>query len=444
VAVAIAKGRDLATLKAPAEAINLVSQWLGARASDKKIVTITLRQASYEKVRNSNVEAWTEFARSLDKAKYLPVIVPDTEAVFRSPDERLTGLDVFDAPAVNVLLRAALYELSYLNLMNGGGPTEIAKFNHGVRYLNFLEPHSNSMDTHAASMQGTLGISIGDQHSYLKTHQKLIWRQDTLDAITEEFDRFVEFDRGLISSDDYYPAPIEPALVIANHLAKFGKNAQAKELFEYLLTTEPDNQALKYQIGVQENLLGHHEQALKWLEPLDDASLPVAMLEENLGDCYMELSQIQNAVDAYTNAIHREGDEETLIRTTIKLGWLLIGQDQYEQAVSQAENVLSRLHNNPLLLRFLGESAAASNQAKRARGYYRREQQACEKQIMAEPENFELILRIGRLNYLQENFDGALDCFEKLLAAGLNRPDLSEYLGDTKHRLNQVDEAALH
>ena len=44
-----------------------------------RVVTITLRCYHYMPARNSNLSAWTTFARSLDPNRYLPVFIPDTD-----------------------------------------------------------------------------------------------------------------------------------------------------------------------------------------------------------------------------------------------------------------------------------------------------------------------------------------------------------------------------
>ena len=71
------------SLSATQTACDFVSEWIDKNCKGKKVVTITLREASYEIDRNSNIQDWIKFARSLDQDIYFPVIIRDTEKAFQ-------------------------------------------------------------------------------------------------------------------------------------------------------------------------------------------------------------------------------------------------------------------------------------------------------------------------------------------------------------------------
>ena len=64
------------SLSATRTACDFVSEWIDKNCRGKKVVTITLREASYEIDRNSNIQDWVKFARSLDRDIYVPVYHP--------------------------------------------------------------------------------------------------------------------------------------------------------------------------------------------------------------------------------------------------------------------------------------------------------------------------------------------------------------------------------
>ena len=82
IAAAVACGDEMPSLSASAQARDFVGEWLGSHAEGRKPVVITLRETKYGVARNSNRAAWADFARELDPAVYLPVIVRDTFAAF--------------------------------------------------------------------------------------------------------------------------------------------------------------------------------------------------------------------------------------------------------------------------------------------------------------------------------------------------------------------------
>src|SRR5262249_12231384 len=57
---------DIACLRAPAEELRAIDAWTKVNAGGRHIVTLTLRRYGYMPARNSNLSAWTSFARELD------------------------------------------------------------------------------------------------------------------------------------------------------------------------------------------------------------------------------------------------------------------------------------------------------------------------------------------------------------------------------------------
>ena len=59
----------------------IMSTWLKTRVNGRKIVTLTLREASYFPARNSDLKEWGNFARSLEEGGYFPIVIRDAEKV---------------------------------------------------------------------------------------------------------------------------------------------------------------------------------------------------------------------------------------------------------------------------------------------------------------------------------------------------------------------------
>lgn len=94
-------------------------------ATCQRLLTMTLREASYWPTRNSDRRAWLEAARLLAREGWHVVIVPDAE----SPafDEPLPDGVVLDAPAaLDLIRRANLYAGARLNLFVNNGPAWLA------------------------------------------------------------------------------------------------------------------------------------------------------------------------------------------------------------------------------------------------------------------------------------------------------------------------------
>jgi hypothetical protein len=131
------EGARIGVLRATSVDLAAVDDWLAAHCRGYRVVTITLRGYDYVPPRNSNLTAWTEFARRLDPGRFSVVFVPDTAQCFNSALAELRDFSVFREAAVALGLRMALYERAYLNLGVNNGPMGLCWLNDQTRYITF-------------------------------------------------------------------------------------------------------------------------------------------------------------------------------------------------------------------------------------------------------------------------------------------------------------------
>lgn len=185
--VGIQKTKDALIFRATQQALMYVDQWLEEKAKGRKTIVITLRYYSYMPKRNSNIEAWSQFAGKLDPSKYFIVIIPDTEVAMQNPHSSLSKFEHFTPACWNVSLRAALYERCYLNLGINNGPFLLCWFNQQCRYIMFkiLTPDVPQATKETLIMHG---YTPNDPYPFLNTHQKWVWEDDSEEVIHREFD----------------------------------------------------------------------------------------------------------------------------------------------------------------------------------------------------------------------------------------------------------------
>jgi len=175
------------SLSATQSACDFVTEWIDTNFNGKKVVTITLREASYEIDRNSNVQEWIKFAKSLDQDVYSPIIIRDTEKSFQSVPEDMASLTIFYEASWNLEIRAAVYQMSYLNLFSSGGPMALAWFNNKCRCL-FFKLITDSVYIATEKNLNFIGLTIGNQPTYFSNFQKIVWHDDNYEVIKKEFD----------------------------------------------------------------------------------------------------------------------------------------------------------------------------------------------------------------------------------------------------------------
>jgi hypothetical protein len=178
-------GTRIGVLRATHGDLAAVERWLQARGATGRLVTITLRNYGFMPARNSNLAAWTEFARRLDR-RYSPVFVPDTSQCFDGLPAELGGLRVFDEAALSVGLRAALYERAFVNLGVNNGPMGLCWLNDRTAYITFKMLTDDVPQTAPEYMEH-LGFEIGASLPGATPVQKWVWEDDDLPVIEREF-----------------------------------------------------------------------------------------------------------------------------------------------------------------------------------------------------------------------------------------------------------------
>ena len=175
----------LPMLRATPQALDYVRRFLEPRAAGKRVVVINLRRYTYMPGRNSNDANWIAFARELDKNRWLPVFVLDTDVALDPKPPELEEFVVCDPVPFNIELRMALYELADITMAVTQGPLELCWFNHRCRYASFVKPGSSihTTDDHYRER----GYDIGKGPPFMAPNQRWVWEYDELPIIRKVF-----------------------------------------------------------------------------------------------------------------------------------------------------------------------------------------------------------------------------------------------------------------
>lgn len=220
VMAALACGERLPGWRAPAAAKDQIAGWIDEHIGDRKIVTITLRESSYSPLQNSNVAGWGAFARQLDNTVYCPVVIRDTEEVFKSPPAALDGLLSCPEASLDVRARAALYERAYLNMLSANGPMQLLWLNAAIpsvtfKLVNFADPRGCPLPIRS------MGFEIGEQPAGFSPRQVVCWADDDIDLIRNGFDKMA----ARLETPDFEAGTTESPFATARRLRTTGRHA---------------------------------------------------------------------------------------------------------------------------------------------------------------------------------------------------------------------------
>jgi len=176
------------SLDVPPQALDYVEQWLARVGGGRTIVAITLRESHHSQARNSDLESWAQFVRSLDPAEFLCVVVRDTERALEPLPDGWEPALVFQPASWNLALRAALYELADANMAVNSGPCALMYLNRRVRYV-MVKMLADSAVTTPAFLESR-GMPVGQPHLQVAWHasQRVCWETDAFAVLRREFE----------------------------------------------------------------------------------------------------------------------------------------------------------------------------------------------------------------------------------------------------------------
>ncbi len=178
------EGHPIPRWQPPQWARDEVRAYLG----DSRPVVITLREATVQPERNSQLEEWIAFALSI-KNQHPVLFLRDTARA----DKPIPAFDIWPRASTNVYVRAALYNQALCNLMVGNGPNIWCIFS-SAPYIFFkqLVPALANWDHGKAfGWQYQDHMEVGDHYPWATPLQWLAWLDDTRENIGVAFEQFL-------------------------------------------------------------------------------------------------------------------------------------------------------------------------------------------------------------------------------------------------------------
>lgn len=179
-------------LESPEMGNELIVDWIKKNfLTGKKIISITLRGYSLDEARNSNVNEWIKFAKTLDTDIYEPIFICDTFSSFHPIPKCLDEFIIFNEAPWNIELRMAFYENCFLNMFVGSGPAMLCVLNKLTRYLIFFNLECEDVLVTTKEHVENEAISVGSQFENSSPTRKVIWKEDKYENIVNSFNECV-------------------------------------------------------------------------------------------------------------------------------------------------------------------------------------------------------------------------------------------------------------
>lgn len=195
------QGNELQRLRATPDSLKSVKKWLERnRLVEKILVTITLRESSYETARNSNLKAWANFSASLMNKGYQVLVIRDFEKAFEPLPYFDEDILVCDKASWDLNFRVGLYETAFLNYFVNNGPWMLAVFDKEINHIG-VKITTESVHVTSTKHRLAMGDNIGVSYPFLGKSQMLVWKDDTLDVLMASFERFKQKNSELFKGE---------------------------------------------------------------------------------------------------------------------------------------------------------------------------------------------------------------------------------------------------
>ena len=154
------------------------------KLSNKRFVTITLRESSYNKKKNSNLNEWINFTKYLLKKKLKIIVIRDIERILNN--DYFRKFEIFPYASFDLNFRVGLYKKSICNLFTTNGPQQIANFNN-LYSIVFKEGEKYQNDYKRMS-----GIEENLKSKILTKKQLYVFDEDNFKNIKLNFKNFLK------------------------------------------------------------------------------------------------------------------------------------------------------------------------------------------------------------------------------------------------------------
>ncbi len=303
------RGETLPEMSAPYEKRRAAEAFCERVAADKRVVTITMREAEYYPERNSNIDAWRDFVESrLDRETYAPVVIRDTSNAHADP--LIPGAPECPLASIDINFRAALYQAAFVNLHVSNGPMMVSYFL-GTPTLVFKSiSNAEHFATSEEYFRQEYGLTPGDQYFGMPDSLRLTWSDDTLETIASEFETF--------------------AAHVENHQNEhYGVNGFSSEISETLVCDSVVDFANQ---GILRGTFEDDRQTLLSLPERYRKNHPMPF--NLLGVWYAQAGRTDEAEEALVQALEIEPESEATRRNLVLL---MLREGHLEKARSHAD-----------------------------------------------------------------------------------------------------------
>lgn len=143
----------------------------------KKIVTLTIRNYSFEEERNTDPDFWLNVLSYFDH-KYYVIVIPDIESLNdQKYYDYFKKYFIFYECAKSIQMKIALYEIANLNFFPHTGNSVLSQLNKNSCSITYLKTFENKKNLNT-NYFNKIGQHVGKNYKFLTNRHRICWNSD--------------------------------------------------------------------------------------------------------------------------------------------------------------------------------------------------------------------------------------------------------------------------
>lgn len=236
------------------------------------------------------------------------------------------------------------------------------------------------------------------------------------------------------SSGGAQAAPIERMIAEAIEFHRAGRLADAQQLYEEVLHSNPRHFEALYLLGLVNAATGNADRAIALLKSALEQNPDSAMAFYNLGVVFQQSHRVDEAIDCFRNAVRII---PAFAEAHNNLGNALNQRGFADEAITSYEQALSFNPNYAEALNNLGNVC-------RLREEFGKSITCFQKALSINPHYLDALINLGNLFVVLKRFDEAVEMFFRAAALGPGDAHLFNNLGNALAELRRFPEAVEH
>ena len=375
-------GYDIQYFEATRQAKSYARQWIDTHAGGRKCVAITLREAPFFEVRNSDLKVWGDFAHMLWDGGYYPVLLRDVDKALDALPTELEGIDAFTEGVFNLTLRLAFYEECELSAFVANGPGQVCFYDKNVQFIYMV---TGDWLERKPTPFGRMAIHFGETPPFANQFQRWLWMPQDAGLLLDELCK-LDRDIAAAKADNTFASKLGP---------------------------------------IAKNRLPMRVVTGRFLEWADRAYGAIHEQTE-LAEACLDLLRPELGEDAY--------ETETERFRLSKLLNIALGSKNLEKAKSILDVIGEKFGHTHQQVVQLGVVHEALGNLEAAISYYT-------KALEIEPSSTDLLYRLGKAYQESDDLIQATKHYEALVETGSAYPDLFAALGLSYEQMDMPTEA---